>query len=63
MVGGEEKKRRREEAVVEAGYRILTAAPRHLVSRELSAEMRSQITTICDVIEAEVGLHTEADGW
>ena len=49
--------------MVEAGYRILTAAPRHLVSRELSADMRSQIATVRDVIEVEAGFHTEADGW
>lgn len=47
---------------VKAGYRILTPASRHIVSRELSADMKSQIAVVRSVFEAEAGLHIEADG-
>lgn len=47
---------------VEAGYRILTAAPRHMVSRKLSADTKSQNATVRGLIEAEAGFHIETDG-
>ena len=46
---------------IEAGYHVLTAGPRHLVSRELTLDMKSQIAAVRGLMESAAGFHTDAD--